>query len=109
MGGSDDWPRAEAKIDPETELAEKWEQHKEGYTQNTQALRDLMKDGFEAREQDKEDLHPAVKVLVSTLLAVALAVAIGQAFVVWDVWVATGLTALALTTIAGVYVWDGEA
>lgn len=109
MGGSNDWLRAEARIDPESDLWRAWEAHTDGYQENSQALRDLMKDGFEAREQDREDLHPAVKLIVSTLLAVALAVAIGQAFVVWDVWVATGLTALALTTIAGVYVWDGEA
>lgn len=92
------------KLQKGTPVEKAWREHREEYDTQSEALRSALRDSLVDTEAG-ESLHPALKITVTGLLAGGLAALIGQSFVVWDVWVATGLTALALYVIGIMTLW----
>lgn len=95
------------KLQKGTPVHEAWEEHQKQYDTQSEALRSALRDSLVSSKGGRS-YHPAVKITTAALLGGALAALIGQSFVVWDVWVATGLTALTLYVIGIIAIWNGS-
>lgn len=110
----DDVKRPRARIKPDTELHEAWQDWVERFDTKADAVTTGLEHGLTGADLDKLEQGQEngglawYQVGVVALLAAAIGSTVAQAMLVFDVVVASGLTALALLVVGGVMYAYGD-